>query len=64
MTDDYDHEATMRAIDRVERGLCDMLDELNNIEQTHGSARIRNRVRTVLMHVRLFAMTHDQKETP
>jgi hypothetical protein len=52
----------LQSLNRVEFGLVEMLDELNRIEQQNGSKHVRERARSVLMHVRLFALTHDQRE--
>ena len=60
--DDHEQEMALRSLDRIEKGLCDMLDEINAVSAFSDSQQVRVRARVVLMHVRLFALPHEERE--
>jgi hypothetical protein len=62
MNDDHEQEAAMRALDRIESGLIDLLDDIHVVSNHSDSQQVRDRARVVLMHIRLFALPHDEKE--
>jgi len=63
MTDnDHEQELCMRSLDRIEKGMIDMLNEIHAVSAFSDSQQVRDRARVVLMHVRLFALPHEERD--